>query len=197
MLFNALVLTVAGYLLGSLPFGVWLGRLVTGRDIRASGSGHSGATNTLRQAGLAAALLVLALDVAKGYAAAALAVRLAQQPWMVALAAGAAVAGHCWPVFAGGRGGMGLSAAGGAILRVFPLGFVVGVGLAAAGSLLLRHSARGNLAAALLYAPVVYLITREASVSLVALVCGLVIAVRAMSDWRRVYSELWLDRPRN
>lgn len=197
MVINLVALIVVAYLIGSLPFGVWVGHAVTGRDIRSSGSGHSGATNTLRQAGVAAGVLVLALDVGKGYAAVALAERYARQPWMVPLAAAAAVAGHCWPLFAGGRGGMGLATAGGAVIRLFPLGFVIGVGLAAAGSLILRHSARGNLAAALLFAPVLYLVTRDAQVSLVGLAGGLVIALRALSDWRRVYRELWLDRESN
>ena len=57
---------LAGYLCGSIPSGVLVGRFVTGRDVRESGSGKSGFTNTLRSAGVVAALVVLAADTAKG-----------------------------------------------------------------------------------------------------------------------------------
>jgi glycerol-3-phosphate acyltransferase PlsY len=189
-------LAMAGYLLGSLPFGVWVGRLVVGRDIRAGGSGHSGATNTLRQAGLGPALAVAALDLAKGFAAAWMGERLGMEPWAPAAATAGAVAGHCWPMLAGFRGGMGLGALGGAMLALSPLGFVIGLGLAIAGTLVLRHSARGNVLAGLLVGPVVWLLTRDPTGALAAGAGGLIIAVRSLSDWRRKYRELWLDRDR-
>jgi glycerol-3-phosphate acyltransferase PlsY len=188
------VLIILAYLLGSLPFGVWVGYLFLRRDIRSGGSGHSGATNTLRQAGWAAGALVMALDIAKGFAAAWLAARWGSGPLVVALAGAAAVAGHCWPAFASFRGGMGLGVGGGAMLAVYPLGFVLGLGLAALGTLVLRHSARGNFAAALLLGPAVWLFSRSMDVTMLAIVIGAVIAMRALSDWRRVYRELWLDR---
>jgi glycerol-3-phosphate acyltransferase PlsY len=173
---------------------VWVGRLAVGRDIRTAGSGHSGGTNTLRQAGLLAALVVVALDLGKGFAAAWLGQWLGPAPWAPALATAGAVAGHCWPVFAGWRGGMGLSALGGAMLALSPLGFAAGLGLAIAGTLVLRHSARGNTLAGLLFGPVVWLLTREATPALAAGAGGVIIAARSLSDWGRVYRELWLDR---
>lgn len=196
MLLNLLGLGVLAYGLGSLPFGVWLGRLVTGRDIRAAGSGHSGGTNAARQGGWRLGVLVAALDVAKGALAVYLAVLWGQSPWTPALAATAAVAGHCWPVFAGWRGGMGLGPLGGAMLVLSPVSFAAGLGLAAAGTLLLRHSARGNVAAGLAFGPVAWLLTGSIFIAAAAGGAGLVIALRSLSDWRRVYRELWLDRER-
>lgn len=195
-LIATLLLALTAYLLGSLPFGVWVGCAVTGRDIRASGSGHSGATNTLRHAGWLPGLVVMLLDGAKGFVAVWLARRLGPAPWAPTLAAAAAVAGHCWPVFASFRGGMGLAAAGGGLLAMQPLAFVLGVGLAAAGSLVLRHSARGNALAGILIGPVTWLVLRDSGAALAGTAAGAVVAVRAMSDWRRVYRELWLDRDR-
>lgn len=196
-LFNAVGLILVAYLLASVPFGVIVGRLATGGDIRAHGSGHSGATNVVRQAGWRVGIVVALLDVAKAFAGVWLARKFGSTPWVAALAATAAVAGHCWPVFGGFRGGMGLSGVGGAMLALYPRGFVIGLGLVIAGSLILRHSARGNIAGGLLFGPAVWLVSQSAPIALAATGAGLVVALRSMSDWGRVYRELWLDRERS
>jgi glycerol-3-phosphate acyltransferase PlsY len=191
---NMIVLTAAAYLIGSIPVGVMVGRAVVGRDIRESGSGHAGATNTMRQAGWGAGILVLALDIGKGFVAEWLALRFGTHTFTPMLAGAAAVAGQCWPIFGGFRGGMGMATAGGTLLAAYPLGFVLGVGLAALGSLVLRHSARGNILTGLLIGPAVWLTSRSANLAGLGVTIGAVIAFRALSDWRRVYRELWLDR---
>ncbi len=189
------ILVMLAYLLGSLPFGVWGGRALIGRDIRAGGSGHSGATNTLRQAGWGAGALVLILDLAKGFAAEWLALRYGDSGWLTAILAGAAVvAGHCWPLFAGFRGGMGLATAGGVLLAVYPLGLAIGLGLVIAAMLGLRHAARGSVVAGVLIGPALWLITRSSPIALIGLALGLVVAARFFADWGRQYRELWLDR---
>ncbi len=185
---------VLAYILGSLPFSVWVGRIFTGKDVRQSGSGHAGPTNVMRSAGWVAGLLALALDVGKGFAAVRVAQSLTSWTWMPAIAAGLAVAGHCWPLFAGFRGGMGMSAAGGALLAAWPLGFVLAVGLAAVTMLVIRHAARANIAASLLVAPVWALFGAALPLLAVAAAGGIVVAVRSSSDWNRIYKELWLDR---
>ena len=190
---SSIILPIIAYLLGSLPFGVWIGRLFIGRDIRAGGSGHSGATNALRQAGWRAAALVVALDLAKGFAAEWLAVRYGNGLTPV-FAGAAVVAGHCWPLFAGFRGGMGLAPAGGALLAVYPLGMAIGLGLIIAAMLLLRHAARGSVVAGLLFGPALWLVTRSSQITLIGLAVGLIVAVRFFADWGRKYRELWLDR---
>lgn len=194
---NVLWLTAAGYMLGSLPFGVWMGFVFLKRDIRAGGSGHTGGTNTIRQAGWRVGALVVALDLAKSFTAGWLAQHYGMNQWAVILAGGAVVAGHCWPVFAGFKGGMGLAAAGGFILAVYPLGFALGLGLVAAGSLVLRHSARGNITAGLLLGPVLWLFSQSLTLGLLGAAMGLTVAVRSLSDWNRVYKELWLDREKH
>jgi glycerol-3-phosphate acyltransferase PlsY len=191
---NTLGLTLLAYLLASIPFGVIVGRMATGGDIRAHGSGHAGATNVMRQAGWRVAIVAAVLDVAKAFAGVWLARQFGSTPWVPALAATAAVAGHCWPIFGGFRGGMGLSGVGGALLAFYPLGLVMGLGLAIAGTLMLRHSARGNIAAGVLLGPVLWLASRSAPIGLAATGAGLIVAIRSLSDWGRVYKELWLDR---
>jgi glycerol-3-phosphate acyltransferase PlsY len=184
------------YGLGSLPFAVWITRWRTGEDIRRTGSGHAGATNVMRAAGWAVGAAVLLLDLGKGYLALALAMRLVESPLGLGLAAAALVAGHCWPILAGMRGGMGMAAGGGALVAVWPLGFVLAVGLAALMQLLIRHSARGNFAGGLLLTPLWLLFGASAQALAIAAGIGIVISIRATSNWHREYRELWFDRER-
>jgi glycerol-3-phosphate acyltransferase PlsY len=112
---------VLGYVLGSIPFGLVAGYLWLGRDIRASGSGKTGTTNVLRTAGPVAALSVMAADILKGTAPAIVGRVVFDDPVVAACGAGAAVAGHVWPIFAGFRGGRGVATAFGGILGLTPL----------------------------------------------------------------------------
>lgn len=195
---SVLTAGLAAYLIGSLPFSIIVTRALTGKDVRAGGSGHAGATNTMRAAGWGAGILVLVLDIGKGSAALWLADLLAGgggSPTLTrSIAAFLVVVGHCWPLLAGFRGGMGMATAGGALLYVWPLGFMLGIGLAAAAQLIVRHSARGNILTGLLLAPLWALFGVGWERLGVALAVGLVVAGRALSDWNREYRELWFDR---
>ena len=106
------LLPVAGYLLGSIPFGYLIVRVAGGGDVRAAGSGNIGATNVNRVAGKGAGLATLLLDVAKGYLAVWLAARVSggDVGWM-AVSGMAAVVGHLFPVWLGFRGGKGVATA--------------------------------------------------------------------------------------
>src|SRR5258708_32282504 len=186
---NALGLTLLAYLLASVPFGVIVGRISAAGDIRADGSGHAGATNVMRQAGWRVAVVAAVLDVSKAFVGVWLARRFGSTVWVPALATTAAVAGHCWPVFGGFRGGMGLSGVGGALLAIYPLGLLIGLGLALAGTLLLRHSARGDISAGLLLGPGLWAVSQSAPIGLAATGAGLGVAIRSFSDWGRGYKE--------
>lgn len=112
---------LSGYLLGSIPFGLVVGYVWLGRDIRESGSGRTGTTNVLRTAGRLPAVLVLGADVAKG-AVPALAGRFVfDDDGVAAAGATAAIVGHVWPVFAGFHGGRGVATAFGGVLGLTPL----------------------------------------------------------------------------
>lgn len=118
------VWVIVGYVLGSIPFGVLVSRLVKAPDPRAVGSGHTGALNTWRQAGPPAALATALGDMGKAALATYLAGHYGLSPHAPTVAAMAAVAGHCWPLFAGFRGGMGLGATVGALTVTWPPGTV-------------------------------------------------------------------------
>ena len=106
---------VGAYLLGSVPFGLLVGR-ASGSDPRRHGSGNIGATNVARAAGVAAGLLTLVLDAGKGAAAVWAVGRGLDGPTAAAGAAVAAVLGHVFPVFLRFRGGKGVATATGAFL---------------------------------------------------------------------------------
>jgi glycerol-3-phosphate acyltransferase PlsY len=192
--FSALFFGLLGYLCGSFPFAVWVTRAVKGVDVREAGSRHATATNTFRQAGWAAGALVAALDIGKGFLPTYLALEYAGTPWAASLAAGLAVVGHCWPLFAQFRGGMGLATAGGCILAVSPLGFFIGVGVLVTSVLLIHHSARASVVTGLIIPPVLVLLGQRGMVIWVSIAVGIVISIRFLRDWRRQYRELWLDR---
>ncbi len=108
-----LLCIVAGYLLGSIPTGFWVGRVWGHIDIREHGSGSMGATNILRTLGKIPALLVLGGDVLKGSLAVSLATFLGSGgdwiligiDWLVLITALSAIVGHSRPIWLKFRGG--------------------------------------------------------------------------------------------
>lgn len=111
-----------GYLLGSVPTGLWIGRWRGGVDIRASGSGRTGATNTFRSLGLRWSVLVLLLDGLKGAAPILIVMAAWDSPTGDVLAGLAAIVGHQFPLYAGFKGGRGAATAMGASLPIIPVG---------------------------------------------------------------------------
>lgn len=120
-----ILIPVAAYILGSIPFGLLLGKLFGGTDVRKTGSGNIGATNVARAAGPLAGILTLVLDAAKGALAVFLAARLTSESatWMM-IAGLCVLAGHCFPIWLGFRGGKGVATAAGVFLMLCPLAFL-------------------------------------------------------------------------
>lgn len=196
-IFILLLFPILGYLSGSLPFSIWVTRYVKNVDVRDSGSGHASTTNTIRQAGFGWGALVLILDIAKGFLPTYLALHVAQDAilrYIVPITAACAVAGHCWPLFAQFRGGMGLATFGGTLLAVNWFAFVIGLGLLLLLTITIHHSARASIATGILMAPIFWLFNLRGMEFWIAGAGGLVIAYRFLIDWNRKYRELWLDR---
>src|SRR6266568_959042 len=129
-----LLITVIGYLWGSIPAGYWMGKLLRGKDfdIRDYGSHKIGATNVLRTLGRVPALIVLVFDLAKGVGPTLLASLVPffyVSGWGPTLAALAALLGHCFPVFIGFKVGRGVLTGAGALLVISPLAFLVATGV--------------------------------------------------------------------
>jgi glycerol-3-phosphate acyltransferase PlsY len=121
----AAVAIVAAYGFGSVPWGVVLGRMLKGIDIRELGSGNTGATNSLRYLGWKIAVSVGILDVFKGLLPIVIARWLDAPHWLVAVMAVVATIGHCWCPFLKFRGGKGMATGGGAAIGMLPILFLM------------------------------------------------------------------------
>jgi len=127
VVFGALI----GYLVGAVPFGLIIGRLTRGVDIREYGSHRTGATNALRTLGARLAALVFILDVAKGLAAVMIARFLipadsvAVHEWAAATAGIGAIVGHIWSIFIRFTGGRGVATSTGALGAMAPWALLV------------------------------------------------------------------------
>ena len=153
---------VIGYLLGSVPFGLLISKLVAKTDVREVGSGKTGATNVIRVAGKKAGALVIILDLAKGILAVVLAglifsgdylaINEIDLLWMSrsaqVLAALAAIAGHSWPIFAKFKGGRGVATFFGGLIALCPPAALFGVEVLIIGAGLTRYMSLGSIAGA-------------------------------------------------
>jgi len=180
-----LVVLLLGYLVGSIPVGLWLGFLIGGVDVRTIGSGRTGATNVQRSLGTGAGLAVLVLDFLKGMVPVLAVGLVTGNQYLAGLAGIAAVVGHIWPVFAGFRGGRGVATAGGALAPLVPFALVITLVVLVSVVALTRFVSLGSITAATLVTVVVVLLRGHVSPNddagiLVAFVTGsLIILVHA------------------
>jgi acyl phosphate:glycerol-3-phosphate acyltransferase len=162
------------FAIGSIPFGLIVGRAFFAMDLRASGSGNIGAANAMRSYGKAGGAAVLALDVLKGYVPAAFFCTL----WGLELATliGAfAVLGHCFSPWLNFRGGKGVATWLGVL---FGLSWISGLAFVAvwlAAVLPTRYASLGSLIASVLSPLVLWLTLHSAPVSAIASLVALVI----------------------
>jgi len=151
---------ILGYLLGSIPFGVLVGRRSARVDVRQYGSGKMGATNVFRAAGKKAAAVVASLDLLKGVLAVVFAGLIVSGDYLVVggiglgmlvaqvMAALAAIAGHIWPVFLKFRGGRGVAPFFGGLIALCPAAALFGGEILIIGAGLTRYASIGSIAGA-------------------------------------------------
>ena len=140
---------LGGYVLGSMPFGYWVPRLVRGEDIRTKGSGNVGASNVFRVYGRSLGVPVALLDLAKGFAAAALGLWVGGALIGV-FAAAAAMVGHARPVFLRfEKGGKMVATAGGATLALAPLAAFICIAVWLVVFIATRYASLASLVTAL------------------------------------------------
>jgi acyl phosphate:glycerol-3-phosphate acyltransferase len=147
------LVALASYLLGSIPFGYLLVRVVHGEDVRQSGSGNIGATNVSRKSS-ALGMLTLVLDAAKGAAAVWLGYVFSRRmnfgvpPYqMMSLAALFAVVGHMFPVWLRFRGGKGVATGLGAFLMIAPKAVLAAAAIFVVVALIFRYVSLGSIVA--------------------------------------------------
>ena len=154
------IVVIIGYLLGSIPFGVLIGRRAGGVDIRQYGSGRTGTTNVLRTAGKKAAVLAAFLDILKGVLSVVFAGLIVGKSYLVigdfalgiliaqVLAALAAIVGHIWPIFLKFRGGRGVATFIGGMVALCPPAGIFGGGILLIGAGITRYASLGSIAGA-------------------------------------------------
>jgi acyl phosphate:glycerol-3-phosphate acyltransferase len=147
-----LIIAAVSYLLGSIPFGYLLVRMIRGEDVRRSGSGNIGATNVSRTSPVLG-ILTLLLDAAKGTGAVALSYVVADRtvaiPTLEQLALGAlfAVIGHMFPVWLKFRGGKGVATGLGAFVLIAPKAVLIAAGIFIAVVVISRYVSLGSIVA--------------------------------------------------
>lgn len=146
---------VGAYLSGSIPFGLLLVRITTGKDVRQVGSGRIGGTNVLRAAGPWVALLSGLCDLGKGLVAVLLARASVGSPVIEALAGLLAVVGHNYSIFIGFKGGAGTATTIGGAIGLWPWSGAILVGVGIAMVVVTRHASVGSITLALSL-PVIY-----------------------------------------
>lgn len=119
-----ILLLILAYLLGSIPSGVWIGKLFFKKDIRQHGSGNTGTTNTFRVLGKTAGIVVLLMDILKGTLATCLPMIFHLSGINPLLFGVCAILGHTFPIFAGFKGGKAVATSAGMLLGFNPVFFV-------------------------------------------------------------------------
>lgn len=184
------LLIAAGYLAGSVPFGLLLARAVAGKDVRTEGSGNIGATNVARVVGKKLGAVVLILDALKG----ALPVLAAQhllpgQPlWHDAVGL-AAFFGHVFPVWLKFKGGKGVATALGVLVVLLPWAALAGFAVWVTIFAIFRVSSVGSLAGALVAVVVGFLVHRPIEYPAVAVVFLVLMLFTHRSNLQRLINR--------
>ena len=155
MSLKIIALFIAAYLIGAIPFSVWVGKIFFGKDIRKEGSGNAGATNTFRVLGPVAGIIVLLLDMAKGSAAVLLANSIQSDStskiyYQIGLGLMAAF-GHIFPIYLGFKGGKGVATLFGGVLMIFPMSALFAVASFVIIFAITRYVSLGSMIASLVF----------------------------------------------
>lgn len=181
---NLTIALVAGYVLGSIPFGYLLGRL-RGIDLRAVGSGNIGAANAFRNLGRSWGLLTMALDIGKGVAGAVIGRWLVDDAWPIA--AGAAVMiGSIFPIWMRFKGGKGVAAAGGVVIGLLPWVALVLLPLWLLVVAIWRITSLAAIVASLAFTPLTWLFGYSWEYIVLAAVMSVLVLVRHRSNIGRL-----------
>ena len=173
---NPFLALIIAYLLGSIPFGLVVGKVIKGVDVREHGSGNLGATNVFRVVGKTWGIIVLLLDAIKGYLAVSL-MRGADASTAFLLAATvAAILGHVFPVWLKFKGGKGVATSLGVFLALLPAATWVSFAFFIVVFLLKRIISLASIAAALLFPLMVFVLHRGESGFVAYFVLGLALA---------------------
>lgn len=174
------------YLVGSLPFGLWLVKAWKGIDVREVGSGNIGATNVYRAAGKGAAAAVLLLDALKGALPVAVGTALGIPTWAIALVGLLAILGHSKSIFLGFTGGKSVATGIGTIMAMAPLSGLVVLALWGVVFGLSRMVSLASIAAAAALPLVLYFMKAPLAVTGFGALAAAYVVVRHRANIQRM-----------
>lgn len=177
---------IAAYLIGSIPFALLLARRWGKTDLRQVGSGNLGAANVLRASGVRAGVIVAILDIAKGAASVALAMRVTSGPIAPAAAGFAAVVGHIYPVWLKFRGGKGVATACGVFSVLTPLAVPPSLGVFLVTVWLTKYVSLGSILATIALPSIAYATGSPMAVLVAAWAAAALIVFRHRSNVMRL-----------
>lgn len=173
------------YLIGSIPFSYILIRVITKKDLRFEGSGNLGARNSMEIGGTKVGILVLMLDILKGYLSLALIDSIYGMSTLLYVAAFSLVLGHNFPIYLKFHGGKGLAASLGIFAYINP--YILLILLAIAGiSLLLTRKPNPSAMIAVIFLPFILFIFERSFYSFTA---GILISIVILIKHKKDYSD--------
>jgi glycerol-3-phosphate acyltransferase PlsY len=175
-----------GYGVGSLPLGYLVANRAKGIDLRRVGSGNVGAANVYRTAGLAAAVIVVLVDVAKGASSVLFAARLTTGAADPVAAGVAAIIGHVYPIWLRFHGGKGVATACGVFWMLAPLATAVSATTFVIVVWLTRYVSLGSIVATLALPPLAWVTGKSIPVVVGAAVASVVIVQRHHANLARL-----------
>lgn len=183
-----IISTILAYLIGGLPFGYLFVRFSLGKDVRTMGSGNIGATNVHRTAGKKAGIIVLLLDILKGFFAVWIAGIITHGSITgLALAAAAVMVGHCYPLFLGFKGGKAVACFVGAFLYLAPASLFITILIFIAVVAFSKYISLGSITGALLFPVVLWFVQHPSRPLLFAAIfSSLLVIYRHHANIRRL-----------
>jgi glycerol-3-phosphate acyltransferase PlsY len=189
---DLLLAGIWGYLVGAVPTGVVVSRVLCGVDVHRQGSGHTGGTNVARVTGTWGGVLTTVIDGLLGIIAVIGSALVVDGPWTATVAGVMAVVGHDWSVFIRFGGGVGLAKLTGAmlaadVLHALPVLAAVILLWLLLTRLLHLHRARSTILAMALVGPLLWALGSPLPLILLGVLGGLVVIIKTIPDWRRKY----------
>lgn len=189
----AIALPPIAYLLGSIPFGLLIVRLLTKTDIRCFGSGNIGATNVKRAVGAKWAAATLICDGLKGILPVLTALWLSDTSyqWLPASTTLAAIVGHMYPLYFGFKpGGKGVATTLGCLLIIAPWACIIALGIFLPVVYLSKRVSAGSLAATLSLPPGTWFSTHDPAIGIAAIIVMALILSRHRENIQRLAQGL-------
>lgn len=180
------LLAIAAYLMGSIPFGLWLVKAWKGIDVREVGSGNIGTTNVYRAAGKTAAIVVFLLDVAKGALPVAAAIWLGMSEWAAVLMGVMAILGHSKSVFLRFTGGKSVATGIGTIMAISPVGAALTLGVFAVVFAASRMVSLGSIIASLALPAILWALKTPTPYIIYAAAAAVYVVVRHRANIQRI-----------